>query len=139
MIAQAQNELQERLFELKQRFIQKMPERIQAIESTLKSCVDGGNVERNRLERQFHTLAGTAGTYQLNSVAAAAFEGEEACSGLTQKPLDMVCLTGLRVLVDHLRSALAADAPEQWSALTVLTPVLRPDRDSKRKSGVFVA
>ena len=76
--------LKGRLFDLKQRFVRTMPDRITAMPSTLA--------------RPYHTLGGTAGTYALHAVAAATF------------------------LVDQLRVALAADAPAQWTARTVLTP-----------------
>jgi HPt (histidine-containing phosphotransfer) domain-containing protein len=110
-----------RLLDLKQRFVQTMPDRIAAIASTLAGCSDGGKEVTDRLERQFHTLAGTAGTYDLNAVAAAAFEGEEACAELGQSPLDRDSFRYLTLLVDQLRGALAADAPAQWTARTVLT------------------
>src|SRR4029077_12815367 len=112
--------LKGRLFELKQRFVQTMPDRIAAIASTLAGCVDGGREATDRLERQFHTLGGTAGTYDLHAVAAAAFEGEEACMELNQSPLDSDDFTYLTFLVDQLLVALAADAPAQWTARTIL-------------------
>jgi HPt (histidine-containing phosphotransfer) domain-containing protein len=110
-----------RLLDLKQRFVQTMPDRIAAIATTLAGCADGGSEMTDRLERQFHTLAGTAGTYDLNAVAAAAFEGEEACAELGQSPLGGDSVTYLAFLVDQLRAALAADAPAQWTARTVLS------------------
>jgi chemotaxis protein histidine kinase CheA len=109
--------LKGQLIELKERFIQKMPDRIEAMASMLASCTDGGSDAMDRLERQFHTLAGTAGTFGLNAVAAAAFDGEEACAEGNRFPLDMRYLS---ILVDQLRFALAADAPAQWTARTVL-------------------
>jgi HPt (histidine-containing phosphotransfer) domain-containing protein len=58
-----------RLLDLKQRFVRKMPDRIAAITSTLSGYEDGSAEVRALLERQFHTLAGTAGTYDLDAVA----------------------------------------------------------------------
>jgi chemotaxis protein histidine kinase CheA len=98
--------LKGQIIELRARFIRKMPDRIEAITSTLASCVDGGSDAMDRLERQFHTLAGTAGTYDLNAIAAAAFDGEEACADVNRSPLDIRYLS---ILVDQLRFALAAD------------------------------
>ena len=130
--------LKGRLFDLKQRFVRTMPDRITAIASTLAGCVDGGREATDRLERQFHTLGGTAGTYDLHAVAAAAFEGEEACMELNQSPLDSDNFTYLTFLVDQLRVALAADAPAQWTARTVLTPADARAAASEQ-TGVFVA
>lgn len=113
--------LKGKLFDLKQRFVQTMPDRIAAIASTLAVCVDRDQEATERLERQFHTLAGTAGTYDLNAVAAAAFEGEEACRELNQSGFSAEDLTYMGFLVDQLRGALAVDAPGQWTARTVLT------------------
>src|ERR1700737_2584996 len=106
-----------RLFDLKQRFVLTMPARIAATASPLAGCCDGGKEVTDRLERQFHTLAGTAGTYDLTAVAAAAFDGEEACADANRSPLDIRYLS---ILVDQLRFALAADVPSQWTARTVL-------------------
>lgn len=109
--------LRGRLLDLKQRFVRTLPDRIVAITSTLADYRDGGSDGMNRLERQFHTLAGTAGTYDLNAVAAAAFEGEEACVELNRSPPDSGDYTYLAFLVDQLHGALAIDAPAQWSVL----------------------
>ncbi len=114
-------EFKGRLIDLKRRFVQKMPDRIAAIASTLAASAAGDGEARARLEREFHTLAGTAGTYGLNAVAAAALEGEEASVGLEMSPLDHEAFKTLTRLVDQLRSALAADAPGQWTARTVLS------------------
>jgi hypothetical protein len=126
-------ELKGRLLDLKQRFVQKMPDRIAAIASTL-ACVHGDGEAMDRLERQFLTLAGTAGTYELGAVAAAAFEGEAACVGLKESPFDDDSVKYLTFLVDQLRRALAADAPDQWTSRTVLTPAV-PDAPSEKVGG----
>jgi chemotaxis protein histidine kinase CheA len=131
-------ELKGRLFDLKQRFVQKMPDRIAAIATTLAACIAGDGDAMDQLERQFHTLAGTAGTYELTAVAATAFEGEAACAGLKESPLDSDNFKYLTYLVDQLRGALAADAPAQWTARTVLTAAGAQDAASERV-GVSVA
>jgi len=113
--------LQGRLFDLKQRFVQTMPDRIAAIASTLADYVEGDGEMTDRLERQFHTLGGTAGTYDLHAVAAAAFEGEEACSEINRSLLDSDHLAYVTFLVEQLRVALVADAPAQWTARSILS------------------
>jgi HPt (histidine-containing phosphotransfer) domain-containing protein len=130
--------LKGRIFDLKQRFVQTMPERIVAIATTLDGCIAGGDEALQRLERQFHTLAGTAGTYDLRAVAGAAFEGEEACVELRESPLDSENFTYLTFLVNQLRGALAIDAPGQWSARTVLTAADAPEADAEH-NGVSAA
>jgi HPt (histidine-containing phosphotransfer) domain-containing protein len=112
--------LKGQLFDLKQRFVQTMPGRITAIATTLAGRFDAEPGVMERLERQFHTLAGTAGTYGLNAVAATAFEGEEVCAELKESSLEGENYTYLAFLVNQLSGALAADAPEQWTARTVL-------------------
>jgi HPt (histidine-containing phosphotransfer) domain-containing protein len=120
--------LKGQLFDLKQRFVKTMPDRIAAISSTLAGSISEGTEGMDRLERQFHTLAGTAGTYDLRAVAAAAFEGEEACEQFKQSPLDSDNFKYLAFLVDQLRGALAVDAPGQWTARTVL--IAADERDA---------
>ena len=102
-----------RLLDLKQRFVLKMPDRIAAITSTLSGYEDGRAEVRALLERQFHTLAGTAGTYDLDAVAAAAFEGEQACVELGKSQPDRGDFIYLAFLVDQLHGALAFDAARQ--------------------------
>jgi HPt (histidine-containing phosphotransfer) domain-containing protein len=118
--------LEGRLLDLKHRFVRTMPDRIAAIASTLNDCASGGKEPNERLQRQFHTLAGTAGTYALNAVAAAAFEGEEACAELGDSPPASDAFSYLSFLVDQLYGALAVDAPAQWRARTILTAASPP-------------
>ena len=127
-----------RLIELKHRFVRTMPDRIAAIASTLAVAAAGDGEATARLEREFHTLAGTAGSYGLNAVGAAAFEGEEACAGLEKSPLDGETVETLTRLIDQLRGALAADAPDHWMARTVLTAAPASD-EPLEPSGVSVA
>lgn len=102
-----------RLLDMKQRFVGTMPNRIAAITSTLSGYEHGGEEVRALLERQFHTLAGTAGTYDLDAVAGAAFEGEQACVEIGEAQPDGGDFTYLSFLVDQLHGALAADAARQ--------------------------
>lgn len=111
-----------RLLDLRKRFVQTMPDRIERIASTVDSSPE--HEMASRLELQFHSLAGTAGTYDLHAVASAAVEGEAACTELKLSPLDRESRTYLSFLVDQLRYALVVDAPEQWSTRTVLTAVV---------------
>ena len=113
--------LKRRLFDLKQRFVHTMPDRIAAIASTLAGCAEDEAEMTDRLERQFHALGGTAGTYDLHAVAAAAFEGEEACSEIKRSLPDSDHLAYLTLLVEQLRIALVADVPFEWTAPTILT------------------
>lgn len=102
-----------RLLDLKQRFVRKMPDRIAAITATLSGYGAGGADVRALLERQFHTLAGTAGTYDLDAVAAAASEGEQACVDLGNSQPEGDDFMYLAFLVDQLHGALAVDAARQ--------------------------
>lgn len=102
-----------RLLDMKQRFVGTMPDRIATITSTLSGYADGGGELRALLERQFHTLAGTAGTYDLDAVAAAAFEGEQACVEIGKSQPDGGDFMYLDFLVGQLHGALAVDAARQ--------------------------
>lgn len=108
-----------KLLELKRRYVRTMPDRIAALASTLAECLAGGPDLTDRLERQFHALAGTAGTYDLNTVAAAAFEGEQACLELEHAPLDDDDFTYLAFLVEQLHGALAVDASAGFGGIHV--------------------
>ena len=71
-----------RLLDLRNVFIRRLPDRVAAIAETLRRRLDGENEGANTLERQFHNLAGTAGTYGLLAIAASAQEGLDECSRL---------------------------------------------------------
>ena len=102
-----------RLLDMKQRFVRTIPDRIATITSTLSGFGDGGAEVRALLERQFHTLAGTAGTYDLDVVAAAAFEGDQACVEIGKSQPNGGDLMYLDFLVGQLHGALAVDAARQ--------------------------
>lgn len=102
-----------RLLDMKQRFVRTMPDRIAAITSTLSAYRNGDGEVMALLARQFHTLAGTAGTYDLDAVAAAACEGEQACVELEDSQPDRGDFLYLAFLVDQLHGALAVDAARQ--------------------------
>jgi chemotaxis protein histidine kinase CheA len=113
--------LEGRLLDLKQRYVRSLPERIGAIASTLTTLGDGSRGMTEKLGRQFHTLAGTAGMYDLNSVSAAAAEGEEACSEINRNPVDGSSFQYLSFLVDQLYGALEADGGPRWARGAVLS------------------
>lgn len=75
------NRLDTRLLDLRRRFIRSLPDRVAAIVETLRQRQGDG--ERNgTLDRQFHNLAGTAGTFGFFAIAAAALDGFDECAGL---------------------------------------------------------
>src|SRR3954471_19077361 len=94
----------EKIRALKHRFIQGLPARISAIHDALARSGDGRAA--SDLERGFHSLAGTAATYGLSSVAALAAEGEEICGGTE---FDAEALQFLHSIVDELRAAVPSD------------------------------
>jgi HPt (histidine-containing phosphotransfer) domain-containing protein len=101
--------LDEKLLALKRRYVLTVPERIDAIAATLAGWRDGGSETTDQLELQFHTLAGTAGTYELKSIAAVAALGEEACVELDHAALDADDFTYFSFLVGQLQCAVKAD------------------------------
>lgn len=68
-----------RLEELRQRFARSIPGRVAEIVQSLSRRLAGAADEGDALERQFHSLAGTAGTYGFYAVAAAATDGFDEC------------------------------------------------------------
>ena len=67
-----------RLFDLKNRFVQSLPGRVAEIAETLRHR-QGDDDAAGTLDRQFHNLAGTAGTFGFHSIAAAATDGFDEC------------------------------------------------------------
>jgi diguanylate cyclase (GGDEF)-like protein len=67
-----------KLLQLRERFTAGLPRRIDEIAGTLSNC-EAHLAPLSDLERQFHSLAGTAGTYGLTAVADLAAAGEAAC------------------------------------------------------------
>jgi len=75
------DQLHTRLLELRKRFVRSLPDRVSAIVETLRQRQDIAERE-GTLERQFHSLAGIAGTYGLFAIAAAANDGFDECANL---------------------------------------------------------
>jgi len=106
----------DRLSELKQRFVSTLPERFAAISATVAGFGDGDRRTIERLERQFHSLAGTAGTYDLKAIAAAAAEGEDVCAEWKRSADSTEPLEYLTFITSQLYGALGADTPSPWTA-----------------------
>src|SRR5689334_16879701 len=69
--------VEEKIRALRDRFIHGLAGRVAGIETELAQMA--GNGSAMALERQFHTLAGTAGTYGLDRIAGLAADGEQIC------------------------------------------------------------
>lgn len=70
-----------RLAELRKRFVRSLPDRVATIVETLRQRQDSAERE-GTLDRLFHNLAGTAGTFGFFGIAAAALDGFDECVGL---------------------------------------------------------
>jgi HPt (histidine-containing phosphotransfer) domain-containing protein len=90
-----------KLLQLRERFTAALPRRIDEIADTLANC-EAQLAPLSDLERRFHSLAGTAGTYGLTDIADLAAEGESACG--TDTP---VCVSEMsdyfHSLIDSMR------------------------------------
>ena len=73
------NALEDRIRELRQRYAQTLPDRAASIGRMLMQAPQR-NITRAELLRQFHTLAGTAGTFGYEDIAALAREAERVLS-----------------------------------------------------------
>ena len=93
-----------RLVDLRGRFIKTVPGRVDAIAATLARC-EADFAAIHQLERQFHTLAGTAGTYGLDSVAITASEAEAVCAEFLETHVNNETFHYLKDLIDQLRAA----------------------------------
>jgi diguanylate cyclase (GGDEF)-like protein len=110
-----------KLLQLRERFAAALPRRIDEIADTLSNC-EAQLVPLPDLERKFHSLAGTAGTYGLAAVADLAAEGEAACS--TDTPVrasDM--FDYFHSLIDSMRQATTiGTAPAALRVIETKTP-----------------
>lgn len=100
---------------LKERFVNGLPMRLDAmIEMVSRSA-------KQDLERAFHSLAGTGGTYGLSAVAAIAREGEEMCG---QPFFDARAAAGivarLKDAAEAKRILCVEDDPDQAAYLAVI-------------------
>jgi diguanylate cyclase (GGDEF)-like protein len=110
-----------KLLVLKERFVEALPQRFDDLSTALErwgSAAEPGLFEE--VERRFHTIAGTAGTYGVVHVAALAAEGEETCAGraTTASPDDPAMLGYLRSLVESMRCAVTSAEPAEETSPT---------------------
>src|SRR5258708_23721262 len=116
----ASDSLGPKLLVLKERFLAGLPQRFNDLEAAMKRCTpeaEPGAVEE--VERRFHTIAGTAGTYGLSEVAALAAEGEETCAMSAGSQDDASTLEYLRSLVDSMKEVVPSTKPaEEASAVS---------------------
>ena len=73
------NRFETRLADIKGRFARSLPERVEQIAETLRQRQDYDD-GKDTLDRQFHNLAGTAGTFGFHSIAAVATDGFDECA-----------------------------------------------------------
>jgi diguanylate cyclase (GGDEF)-like protein len=92
---------EEKLAALRQRFALSLPGRLDAIETALAG-------DASELERQFHTLAGTAGTFGFSVISALARLGEE---NHTEASVTTSMLAELRVVVAGMAEGMAEASP----------------------------
>jgi HPt (histidine-containing phosphotransfer) domain-containing protein len=89
--------LEQAIGSLRERFLQGLPSRLDAITTALESPA------AREVERGFHSLAGTAATYGLYGIAAIAGEAEQTCERAGDI-LDIATRLRLGRLVDQLRT-----------------------------------
>lgn len=96
--------VEEKIRALRDRFILGLEGRITGLEAELEQMA--GNGSAAALVRQFHTLAGTAGTYGLDRIAELAAQGEEICC---DQIVDHGAMRALHAIVAGLRSEVEAE------------------------------
>jgi diguanylate cyclase (GGDEF)-like protein len=117
--------VEERIRVLRDRFVCGLTVRVAGIEAELAHMADDGSAME--LERLFHTLAGTAGTYGLDRIAELAAHGEEICD---DQIVDATAMRSLHVIASDLRAAIAAEGPPP--ALKLVPPEEEPEADATR-------
>jgi len=100
-MTQLSETLDAKLHRLRTRFVAVLPQRIGAIGDAISRCVEDAK-NADEVTRLFHSLAGTAATHRLSTIAALAAEGEEACG---EKPFSDETIAYLQSLVESLRAA----------------------------------
>jgi PleD family two-component response regulator len=98
-----------KLLQLRERFTAALPRRIDEIAEALARCEADPSTLPD-LERRFHSLAGTAGTYGLAEISALSAEGEDACG--TDTSVSAALFDRLHILINAMRQTLSpAGAP----------------------------
>ncbi|HJW92170.1 MAG TPA: response regulator [Thermoanaerobaculia bacterium] len=92
---------EQKLLQLRERFAAALPQRIDDLDGAIRSC-EAEPATLHDLERKFHSLAGTAGTYGMNDIAGLAAEGEDACEANAPQLFDH-----LHGLVDSMRCTIS--------------------------------
>jgi diguanylate cyclase (GGDEF)-like protein len=111
--------VEEKIRALRDRFVHGLSGRIDEIAGELAQMA--GNGSAVALERKFHTLAGTAGTYGLQAIAELAAQGEEICC---DQIVDNSATEALHALVTDLRAAIAAEgAPPALKLVPAEEPI----------------
>lgn len=94
-----------RLFQMRQKFVQTLPGRVAILADTLRECQQGVDGSFEALDRQFHALAGTAGTFGLSAIAVTAADGEEECGALDASAVEASDGRYLWSLIEELEHA----------------------------------
>jgi HPt (histidine-containing phosphotransfer) domain-containing protein len=76
-----------RVAELRARYVHSLPALVAAIRDALRGRPQAGP-SPGSLDRQFHSLAGTAGTFGLHAIAATALDGFDECSSFDETHVD---------------------------------------------------
>ena len=101
----ATDRLEQAIAGLRERFLRGLPDRLDVIDAALHTSA------LTEVERGFHSLVGTAGTYGLITIAEIAAKGEYACANdLNEDTLDhLATLVGrLRIISQSWQPVFAA-------------------------------
>src|SRR3954454_25348198 len=93
--------IESKLLQLRERFAAALPGRIDDLAEAVARC-EADPATLHHVERAFHTLAGTAGTYGMTTISALAAEGERAA--------DVPDLGHSPMLINAMRRAIGVSA-----------------------------
>ena len=98
-----------RLANLKNQYLGNLPARVASISAALRQRQEGIEQIDGDLHRQFHNMAGTAGTYGLFTIAAAATDGMDECANLGMAPIEGAARY-LWSLIEELENAVRVES-----------------------------
>jgi HPt (histidine-containing phosphotransfer) domain-containing protein len=115
--------LNDRLRELTKRFLDRVPERLVAIEDSVSRAA-AGMASLEEVGRHFHSLAGTAGTYRAYDIAQLAADAEAFCISL--ESIDRDAEAHLHSVLHGIREAMSSRGTQNDEGAGAATEVVSP-------------
>lgn len=128
--------LEQRLDQLRQKFLEGLPKRLEAIDESWAGLQSRKMGAAETLERNFHSLAGTAGTFGVSHLSAVAANAERVCESLKSPGPDQESWQQIEMLIGQLRLA-AVEAVSCKKANLSLVPDGTADHVTPEATGLL--